>query len=70
VNESRLRTAGLGRRILALLVDWAIASAISAGFFNFHELATLGVFAAMTWVLVSLTGATVRAVDAGGGSRR
>ncbi|MEE6274509.1 RDD family protein [Georgenia wangjunii] len=59
MNERGLQTAGLGRRILALLVDWAIASAISAGFFDFHELATLGVFALMTWILISLTGATI-----------
>lgn len=59
MNERGPQTAGLGRRVAALIVDWAIASAISAGFFDFHELATLGVFAVMTWLLVSLTGATI-----------
>lgn len=49
----------LGRRIIALCVDWAIASAISAGFFDFDSMATLGVFAAMTFLLVMTVGATI-----------
>lgn len=49
----------MGRRILALCLDWAIASAISAGFFNFNSMATLGVFAAMTLLLVMTLGATI-----------
>lgn len=49
----------MGRRIIALCVDWAIASAISAGFFNFNSMATLGVFAVMTLLLVMSLGATI-----------
>ncbi|UFU04855.1 RDD family protein [Ruania halotolerans] len=52
-------TAGWGRRILALAVDWAVASAISAGFFAFDPMATLGVFAAMTVLLVGTAGSTI-----------
>jgi len=51
--------AGLGRRVIALAVDWAIAMAISAGFLDNHPLATLGVFAVMTWLLLATRGATI-----------
>lgn len=57
--------AGLGRRIVALLIDWALASAISAGFFGFDELATLGIFALTTWLMVGTLSATVGHVIAG-----
>ncbi|WP_230976620.1 RDD family protein [Georgenia wutianyii] len=51
--------AGLGRRVVALAVDWAIANAISAGFLDNDPLATLGVFAVMTWLLLATRGATI-----------
>ncbi len=51
--------AGLGRRVLALLVDWVACSLISAAFFDYHPLATLGVFAAENLVLVMLLGSTL-----------
>jgi uncharacterized RDD family membrane protein YckC len=51
--------AGLGRRVVALCVDWAAASAISYAFFDYGSLATLGVFAAMNFVLVATVGATL-----------
>lgn len=51
--------AGLGRRAVALLVDWLVASLISAGFFGFDSLATLAVFGVMTAVLVGTLGATI-----------
>ncbi|WP_052436783.1 RDD family protein [Georgenia sp. SUBG003] len=57
--------AGLGRRVLALAVDWALASAVSAGFFGFDALATLGIFALMTWLMVATLSATVGHVVAG-----
>ncbi|WP_324650981.1 RDD family protein [Georgenia sp. H159] len=66
--------APLGRRVLAVAVDWAIATAISYGFVNDHPLTVLGVFAAITWILLATRGATightllglrVRAVDGG-----
>lgn len=51
--------APLGRRVLALAIDWAIAMAISAGFLDNHALATLAVFAVMTWLLLATRGATI-----------
>lgn len=66
--------ASLVRRVVALAVDWAVATAISAGFLDNHPLATLGVFAVVTFLLVATRGATightllglrVRAVDGG-----
>lgn len=56
---TELRQASLGRRIVALCADWAIALAISAGFFEGHPLATLIVFGVMTWVMISTLGATI-----------
>ncbi len=49
----------VGRRLGALIVDWVIASAISAGFLDYHPLATLGVFALMTALLLMTLGATI-----------
>ncbi|WP_226924723.1 RDD family protein [Georgenia satyanarayanai] len=66
--------APLGRRIIALAVDWGVATAISAGFLDNNALATLGIFAVMTILLLATRGATightllglrVRAVDGG-----
>ena len=51
--------APLGRRLLALAIDWAIAMAISAGFLDNHAMATLAVFAVMTWLLLATRGATI-----------
>ncbi|WP_418276617.1 RDD family protein [Isoptericola jiangsuensis] len=51
--------ARLGRRVLALVVDWAAASAISYAFFDYDSLATLAVFAVMNLVLVSAVGSTL-----------
>ncbi|UNX53446.1 RDD family protein [Georgenia sp. TF02-10] len=51
--------APLGRRVLALFLDWGIASAISAGFFGFDERATLAVFALETWLMLSTLGASI-----------
>ena len=51
--------AGLGRRVLALAIDWAACLLIAASFFDSHPLATLGVFAAENLVLVALLGSTL-----------
>lgn len=48
-----------GRRILAICIDWALSSAISAGFFHYEPMATLAVFAVMTFVLVGTAGSTI-----------
>ncbi|WP_022919201.1 RDD family protein [Ruania albidiflava] len=48
-----------GRRILAICIDWALASAISAGFFAYDAMATLAVFGLMTFVLVGTAGTTI-----------
>lgn len=49
---------GFGRRLLALIVDWVIASLISAGFFDYHPMATLGVFAGITIIMLATLGAS------------
>ncbi|GAA2722655.1 RDD family protein [Cellulomonas aerilata] len=51
--------APLGRRAVALAVDWALCLAISAGFFAGDPLVTLAVFAAENVLLVGTIGATV-----------
>ncbi|WP_098465289.1 RDD family protein [Isoptericola jiangsuensis] len=51
--------AGLGRRVVALCVDWAAASAISYAFFDLDSWATLGIFAVMNLILVGTVGSTL-----------
>ncbi len=51
--------APLGRRLFALVVDWAACLAISAAFFRGDAMATLGVFAVENVVLVGTLGTTV-----------
>jgi len=51
--------AGLGRRVLALAIDWLACLLISASFFDGHPLATLGIFAVENLVLVWLVGGTL-----------
>ena len=50
--------ASLGRRVLALAIDWLACLLISASFFEGLPMATLAIFAAENLVLVSLLGAT------------
>jgi hypothetical protein len=52
-------SAPVGRRVLALLIDWGLASVIGYAFFDYHPLAVLGVFAASTALLVSMLGHTI-----------
>lgn len=52
-------TAPLGRRLLGLFIDWVVALAISAGFFAAAPLATLTIFAIMTWLLLATRSATI-----------
>lgn len=51
--------APLGRRLFALVVDWAACLAISAAFYQGDAMATLGVFAVENVVLVGTLGTTV-----------
>lgn len=50
--------ASLPKRIIALMIDWSAASAISFGFFNYHALATLAIFAGLTVVSLATLSAT------------
>lgn len=65
-----LPLAPLGRRIIALVIDWLLALAISAGFFNNNEFATLGLFALMTVLLVGTIGGSMGHIIVGIGVRR
>ncbi|GAA1992256.1 RDD family protein [Isoptericola halotolerans] len=51
--------APLGRRVVALCVDWALAEAISFGFFGRDPMVTLAIFAVMNLILVSSVGSTI-----------
>lgn len=51
--------APFGRRVLALFIDWGIASLISFAFFSFDELVTLSIFVLMHVLLGGLLGVTI-----------
>ena len=51
--------AKVGRRVLALLVDWAIVSLISKAFFQDENAATLATFFVYSWLAVATTGGTL-----------
>jgi hypothetical protein len=51
--------ASLGRRVVALAIDWVLCLAISAGFFDADPMVTLAVFAVENVLLVGTIGATV-----------
>ncbi|GFZ80890.1 RDD family protein [Nesterenkonia alkaliphila] len=48
-----------GRRILALFIDWGIASLISLTWFNYDPWVTLGLFVLMQVALVGLLGVSI-----------
>lgn len=48
-----------GRRVVALMIDWALSSLISAGFFGYDGFATLAVFAAGQILLVGTLGYSI-----------
>lgn len=48
-----------GRRVGAILIDWALCSLISYSFFNYDAFATLGVFVLEQIVLVGTLGYSV-----------
>ncbi len=49
---------GMGRRLLALCIDWAICSFIAFGLLH-SQYWTLAIFGAETWILTALTGTTI-----------
>jgi uncharacterized RDD family membrane protein YckC len=51
--------APLGRRVGALVIDWALSWAVSLGFFGGNEWATLLVFLAENVLLVGTAGYTI-----------
>jgi hypothetical protein len=53
--------AGMGRRLLALLIDWLISLVIARTFFGHSDVTviTLLIFAVQVWVLTALTGFTL-----------
>jgi uncharacterized RDD family membrane protein YckC len=50
--------APLGRRVLTVLIDWLISTAVSVVLFDWSPTATLAVFAGLNVVLLTLVGAT------------
>lgn len=51
--------ARLGRRIIALLIDWLLAVIISITFFHYNSFATLGVFALMQILFLITIGGSI-----------
>ncbi|WP_025155623.1 RDD family protein [Leifsonia aquatica] len=51
--------ARFGRRLGAIVVDWAIASLISFSFFHYDPLANLGMFALMQVVFIPTIGGSI-----------
>ncbi len=56
---SKIQTAKFSRRLVALCVDWAMASVISAGFFHWDSTATLIIYSVMQVLLVGTLGYSV-----------
>ena len=48
--------AKMGRRVLALIIDWTLALMVSGAFFNGDNTATLAFFMLENWLLVATTG--------------
>ncbi|MHA7986629.1 RDD family protein [Rathayibacter sp. CAU 1779] len=48
-----------GRRILALVIDWAIASLLSLAFAHYDGWATLGIFALLQYVFIPTIGGSI-----------
>jgi uncharacterized RDD family membrane protein YckC len=57
-EEGRGSVATIGRRLLALLIDWLLCSLIALAFFH-SRLWTLAIFGVETYLLTALTGFTV-----------
>ncbi|NNC10668.1 RDD family protein [Planctomonas sp. JC2975] len=48
-----------GRRILGLVIDWAIASLLSLAFAHYDSWATLGIFALLQYVFIPTIGGSI-----------
>ena len=58
--EAGPRSVGrIGRRIGAIVVDWAIASFLSFAFFHYDQWATLGLFALLQVVFIPTIGGSL-----------
>jgi uncharacterized RDD family membrane protein YckC len=51
--------AKLGRRVLALLIDWALAMIVSQAFASGNSTVTLLVFALVQWLLIATLGYSI-----------
>lgn len=51
--------ARFGRRLLALLVDWLPAYLVSYAFFGGNAWMTLGIFAVLQWLFISLVSGSI-----------
>jgi uncharacterized RDD family membrane protein YckC len=56
---SKPLTASFSRRFVAICIDWAGASLISAAFFNYEALVTLAIYAVMQFSLVGTVGQSI-----------
>ena len=54
-----IQTAKFSRRLVAIFIDWAMASIILAGFFGYDSTATLAIYAIMQVILVGSLGYSV-----------
>ena len=50
--------AKVGRRAIALAIDWALSMLVSGAFFNSDNSATLGFFMLQQWLLVATLGSS------------
>lgn len=51
--------ASLPRRLIALIIDWAAASAIAMGFLHYRPFEILGTFLVMSIILIGTMGGTI-----------
>jgi RDD family len=60
-KEGPRSVSGMGRRLLALLIDWLLSLVIAHAFFGHSDVTviTLLIFAFQIWVLTALTGFTI-----------
>ena len=56
---AKTQTASFSRRLVAICIDWAGASLISAGFFGYDSVITLLIYALMQVVLVGTLGYSI-----------